>query len=144
MVCFFSYMHILTCYSFTDSIYTERYMHTPEHNPSGYANASISDVMALGHSVRFLIMHGVADDNVHLQNTLVLIDKLDLKNIDNYDMQVFPDSDHSIQFHMAHALVYERKSISHSLPFHGFPRLEKDTPNYESRSFELAHQCVQW
>lgn len=136
-------MHILTCYFFIDSIYTERYMHTPEHNPSGYSNASISDVMALGHSVRFLIMHGVADDNVHLQNTLVLIDKLDLKNIDNYDMQVFPDSDHSIQFHMAHALVYERKSISHALPFHGFPMLEENTTNYESRSFELAHQCVQ-
>lgn len=136
-------MHILTCYFFIDSIYTERYMHTPEHNPSGYANASVSDVMALGHSVRFLIMHGVADDNVHLQNTLVLIDKLDLKNIDNYDMQVFPDSDHSIQFHMAHALVYERKSISHPLPFHGFPMLEENTTNYESRSFELAHQCVQ-
>ncbi|CAI7565181.1 unnamed protein product [Penicillium palitans] len=100
----------VTDWRFYDSIYTERYMHTPEHNPSGYANASISDVMALGHSVRFLIMHGVADDNVHLQNTLVLIDKLDLKNIDNYDMQVFPDSDHSIQFHMAHALVYERLS----------------------------------
>ncbi|KAK4869929.1 hypothetical protein LT330_005653 [Penicillium expansum] len=100
----------VTDWRFYDSIYTERYMHTPEHNPSGYANASISDVTALGQSVRFLIMHGVADDNVHLQNTLVLIDKLDLKNIDNYDMQVFPDSDHSIQFHMAHALVYERLS----------------------------------
>ncbi|KAJ6178580.1 hypothetical protein N7519_009041 [Penicillium mononematosum] len=100
----------VTDWRFYDSIYTERYMHTPEHNPSGYGNASIDDVMALGHSVRFLIMHGVADDNVHLQNTLVLIDKLDLKNIDNYDMQVFPDSDHSIQFHMAHALVYERLS----------------------------------
>jgi dipeptidyl aminopeptidase len=95
-------------------------MHTPEHNPSGYANASITDVMALGHNVRFLIMHGVADDNVHLQNTLVLIDKLDLENIANYDMQVFPDSDHSIKFHMAHALVYERKLISDMLPFYDF------------------------
>jgi dipeptidyl aminopeptidase len=84
-------------------------MHTPEHNPTGYDNASINNVMALGQNTRFLIMHGVADDNVHLQNTLVLIDKLDLSNIDNYDMQVFPDSDHSINFHMAHALVYERE-----------------------------------
>lgn len=119
----FPNMHILTSSFVIDSIYTERYMHTPEHNPSGYANASISDVMALGHSVRFLIMHGVADDNVHLQNTLVLIDKLDLRNIDNYDMQVFPDSDHSIQFHRAHALVYERKLIPNALPFNRFPRL---------------------
>ena len=87
-------------------------MHTPEHNPSGYDNSSISDVEALSRNVRFLIMHGVADDNVHLQNTLVLIDKLDLANIDNYDMQVFPDSDHSIYFHNAHTIVYERKSLS--------------------------------
>ncbi|KAJ5306424.1 hypothetical protein PENANT_c017G07005 [Penicillium antarcticum] len=100
----------VTDWRFYDSIYTERYMHTPEHNPTGYENASISNVMALGQNTRFLIMHGVADDNVHLQNTLVLIDKLDLSNIDNYDMQVFPDSDHSINFHMAHTLVYERLS----------------------------------
>lgn len=102
-------VHRLTLH--IDSIYTERYMHTPEHNPTGYANASISDVKALSQNVRFLIMHGVADDNVHLQNTLVLVDKLDLKNIDNYDMQVFPDSDHSISFHMANTLVYERELI---------------------------------
>lgn len=117
------FIHIITFWphadmlrDFIDSIYTERYMHTPEHNPSGYLNASISDVKALSKSVRFLIMHGVADDNVHLQNTLVLIDKLDLENIDNYDMQVFPDSDHSIQFHNAHTLVYERKFFSLSPP----------------------------
>ncbi|CAI7669830.1 unnamed protein product [Penicillium bialowiezense] len=100
----------VTDWRFYDSIYTERYMHTPEHNPSGYDNSSISDVDALSRNVRFLIMHGVADDNVHLQNTLVLIDKLDLANIDNYDMQVFPDSDHSIYFHNAHTIVYERLS----------------------------------
>lgn len=84
-------------------------MHTPEHNPSGYDNATITDVEALGENIRFLIMHGVADDNVHLQNTLVLIDRLDQSNIANYDMQAFPDSDHSIYFHNAHSLVYERE-----------------------------------
>lgn len=84
-------------------------MHTPAHNPSGYENSSINEVEALGRNVRFLIMHGNADDNVHFQNTLVLIDKLDLANIDNYDMQVFPDSDHSIYFHNAHTVVYERE-----------------------------------
>lgn len=101
---------MLTSVSLADSIYTERYMHTPEHNPSGYDNATINDAAALGQNVRFMIMHGVADDNVHLQNTLVLLDKLDLANVDNYDMQVFPDSDHSIFFHNGHTLVYERKS----------------------------------
>jgi len=99
-------LHLTLCD--TDSIYTERYMHTPQHNPSGYDNATITDVAALGQNVRFMIMHGVSDDNVHLQNTLVLLDKLDLANIDNYDTQVFPDSDHSIFFHNGHTLVYER------------------------------------
>ena len=47
-----------------------------------------------------------ADIGLH---TLVLLDKLDLANIDNYDVQVFPDSDHSINFHNGHTLVYERK-----------------------------------
>lgn len=90
-------------------------MHTPQHNLEGYENATISDATALGQNTRFLIMHGVADDNVHLQNTLVLIDKLDLANIDNYDMQVFPDSDHSIYFHNGHTLVYEREYLDNPL-----------------------------
>ncbi|KAJ5555302.1 Peptidase S9B dipeptidylpeptidase IV N-terminal [Penicillium sp. DV-2018c] len=120
----------VTDWRFYDSIYTERYMHTPAHNPQGYTNASISDVKALSQNVRFLIMHGVADDNVHLQNTLVLIDKLDLANIDNYDMQVFPDSDHSIQFHMAHALVYERLSSWLINAFNGeWRRIASPTPH---------------
>jgi dipeptidyl aminopeptidase len=65
----------VTDWRFYDSIYTERYMHTPQHNPGGYDNTSISNVTALGENVRFLIMHGVADDNVHMQNTLTLLDK---------------------------------------------------------------------
>ena len=93
-----------------DSIYTERYMHTPTHNPTGYNNATINDVRSLSQNTRFLIMHGVADDNVHMQNTLTLLDKLDLAGVENYDMHMFPDSDHSIFFHNANRMVYDRKS----------------------------------
>ncbi|KAL2002882.1 hypothetical protein VTN02DRAFT_5668 [Thermoascus thermophilus] len=100
----------VTDWRFYDSIYTERYMHTPQHNPTGYDNATISDVSALQQSVRFLIIHGVADDNVHMQNSLALIDKLDLANVENYDVHVYPDSDHSIYFHNAHKMVYDRLS----------------------------------
>ena len=57
-------------------------------------------------------MHGVADDNVHLQNTLTLLDKLDLAGFDNYDVHIFPDSDHSIYFHNANRIVYESKYVS--------------------------------
>lgn len=65
---------------------------------------------ALKDNVRFLFMHGVADDNVHMQNSLTLIDKLDLAGVENYDVHVFPDSDHSIYFHNANRMVFDRRS----------------------------------
>ncbi|KAH0009124.1 putative dipeptidyl-aminopeptidase B, partial [Aureobasidium melanogenum] len=100
----------VTDWRYYDSIYTERYMHTPQHNPIGYENSTITDVDALSKNVRFLVMHGVADDNVHFQNTLSLLDKLDLANVQNYDVHFFPDSDHSIYFHNANRVVYEKLS----------------------------------
>lgn len=93
-----------------DSIYTERYMHRPSNNAGGYDNATISNVTALSHNVRFLIMHGVSDDNVHFQNTLELLDRLDVGGVENYDVHVFPDSDHSIYFHNANRIVYDSES----------------------------------
>jgi dipeptidyl aminopeptidase len=97
----------VTDWRFYDSVYTERYMHTPQHNPDGYDSSAISNVTALGQNVRFLLMHGVADDNVHMQNSLALLDKLDLAGIENYDVHVFPDSDHGIYFHNANKIVYD-------------------------------------
>ncbi|KAA8908662.1 putative dipeptidyl-aminopeptidase B [Sphaerosporella brunnea] len=98
----------VTDWRFYDSIYTERYMHTPMHNPGGYENATVTNTTALAENVRFLLMHGVADDNVHFQNSLTLLDKLDLAGVENYDVHVFPDSDHSIYFHNANRMVYDR------------------------------------
>lgn len=99
----------VTDWRFYDSIYTERYMHTPQHNTEGYENSTVSNMTALAENVRFLIMHGVSDDNVHFQNTLSLLDKLDMANVQNYDVHFFPDSDHSIYFHNANRVVYESK-----------------------------------
>ncbi|USP77132.1 hypothetical protein yc1106_04406 [Curvularia clavata] len=98
----------VTDWRFYDSIYTERYMHTPQNNPAGYENSTISDVRSLAKNVRFLVMHGIADDNVHMQNTLTLLDRLDLAGIENYDVHVFPDSDHGIYFHNANRIVYDK------------------------------------
>ncbi len=86
-------------------------MHTPQNNEDGYLNTTISNTTALAGNVRFLMMHGVADDNVHLQNTLTLLDRLDLAGVENYDYHVFPDSDHSINFHNANRMVYDSKVI---------------------------------
>ena len=101
----------VTDWRYYDSVYTNRYMHTPQHNPGGYENATITDVKALSKNVRFLMMHGVADDNVHMQSSLVLLDKLDMGGISNYDFHAFPDSDHSIFFHNANKMVYGRKFL---------------------------------
>ena len=98
----------VTDWRFYDSIYTERYMLTPQDNEEGYARAKVSNATALGGNVRWLMMHGTGDDNVHLQNTLTLLDDLDLAGVGNYDVHVWPDSDHSIYFHGANRLVYER------------------------------------
>ncbi|KAK0632280.1 dipeptidyl peptidase IV N-terminal region-domain-containing protein [Immersiella caudata] len=98
----------VTDWRFYDSIYTERYMLTPQTNEEGYASSAISNVTALASNVRFLLMHGVADDNVHMQNSLTLLDKLDLAGIENYDVHVFPDSDHGIRFHNANKIVYDK------------------------------------
>jgi dipeptidyl aminopeptidase len=102
----------VTDWRFYDSVYTERYMHTPQHNPTGYDNSSISDMQSLAENVRFLVMHGVSDDNVHTQNTYTLLDKLDLAGVENYDVHVFPDSDHGIYFHNANRVVFDSKFCS--------------------------------
>ena len=100
----------VTDWRFYDSVYTNRYMHMPQQNKGGYDNATISNMASLSKNVRFLMMHGVADDNVHMQSSLTLLDKLDLEGVQNYDFHAFPDSDHSIFFHNANKMVYGRKS----------------------------------
>lgn len=92
-----------------DSIYTERYMHTPQINFDGYEGSKIGNNIEGFKSVKkFLIMHGTGDDNVHFQNSLRLIDEFDLNGVENYNMYVFPDSDHGIRWHNAGKVVYDR------------------------------------
>lgn len=97
----------VTDWRFYDSIYTERYMRLPQDNAQGYDASAIRNATALGMSKRFLVMHGSADDNVHFQNSLKLLDHLDLAGVENYDVHVFPDSDHGISFHGANRMVYD-------------------------------------
>ncbi|ODQ80715.1 hypothetical protein BABINDRAFT_160942 [Babjeviella inositovora NRRL Y-12698] len=99
----------VTDWRFYDSIYTERYMHLPIDNQVGYLDVSVvKNMTGFANVTRFLVMHGTADDNVHLQNTMVLLDKFDTAGLDNYDMHVFPDSNHSIYFHNGQKMVWER------------------------------------
>ena len=57
-----------TCWRYYDSVYTERYMRTPKENKSGYDEVNPIARAAKLHGA-LLICHGLADDNVHFQNT---------------------------------------------------------------------------
>ncbi|ABN67851.2 dipeptidyl aminopeptidase B [Scheffersomyces stipitis CBS 6054] len=98
----------VTKWKLYDSIYTERYMRTPQENPAGYEIASIHNITNFEHVKKFFIGHGSGDDNVHVQNTLKLIDEFNLGNIENFDFMIFPDSDHSIRYHNGNKVVYDR------------------------------------
>lgn len=121
----------VTDFRMYDSIYTERYMLTPQLNAKGYESTAITNVTALSQNVRWLMMHGASDDNVHVQNTLTLIDKLDLQGIKNYDVHFFPDSDHSIYFHGANDVVYGKLSQFLVNAFNGvFYEMLSPKPDY--------------
>jgi len=65
----------VSSWRFYDTIYTERYMSTPQENPSGYdENSPINHVDKLKGD--YLLIHGSGDDNVHLQNTMRLVEHL--------------------------------------------------------------------
>ena len=84
----------VTNWRFYDSVYTERYMRTPKENESGY-NASSPLTLANQLQGRLLLVHGTADDNVHFQNSMVYAKALEDAG-KQFDMQVYPDKNHSI------------------------------------------------
>ncbi len=77
-----------------DSIYTERYMWTPQMNPEGYRGSS-SQAFAKGLTARTLLVHGTGDDNVHPQNTIQLANALEAAGKPFY-MLLYPNRTHSI------------------------------------------------
>lgn len=84
----------VTSWRFYDSIYTERYLQTPQENPSGYDdNSPINHVNKL--KGKFLLIHGSADDNVHVQNSMQMMEALIQAN-KQFDSQIYPDKNHGI------------------------------------------------
>lgn len=84
----------VTSWRYYDSIYTERYMQTPQENPSGYdTNSPINHVSKL--KGNFLLIHGTADDNVHVQNTMKMVEALVQAN-KQFDWAIYPDKNHGI------------------------------------------------
>jgi dipeptidyl-peptidase-4 len=84
----------VTNWRFYDTVYTERYMQTPQENPSGYdTNSPINFVDKL--KGKYLLIHGSADDNVHVQNSMQMMEALIQAN-KQFDSQIYPDKNHGI------------------------------------------------
>ena len=84
----------VTSWRYYDNIYTERYMRTPQENPSGYDdNSPINHTDKI--KGKFLMIHGTADDNVHFQNSALMITALVKSNID-FESGYYPNKNHAI------------------------------------------------
>lgn len=84
----------VTSWRFYDTIYTERFMRTPQENPSGYDENSPFNYPELLKG-NYLLVHGSADDNVHLQNTMRMVEAL-VQADKQFDWAIYPDKNHSI------------------------------------------------
>jgi len=84
----------VTSWRFYDTIYTERFMRTPQENPEGYdLNSPLNYADQL--KGKLLLVHGSADDNVHFQNTMRMVEELVQAN-KQFDWAVYPDKNHGI------------------------------------------------
>ncbi len=84
----------VTSWRFYDSIYTERYLNTPQLNPEGYdKNSPITYANRLKGAL--LLIHGTGDDNVHVQNNFKLQEAL-IKENKQFTSFVYPDKNHGI------------------------------------------------
>ncbi|MDP4173951.1 MAG: S9 family peptidase [Bacteroidota bacterium] len=84
----------VTSWLFYDTIYTERYMSLPSLNPEGYYDSSplnYADKL----KGKFLLIHGMSDDNVHFQNSVELVNRLVDEN-KQFSVMYYPGRDHSI------------------------------------------------
>ena len=98
---------------FYDSLYTERYMKTPDINPAGYNRSRVHDASGFKKIAGgVVIQHGTGDDNVHFQNSAALVDLLMVNRVTPEKLQhtFFTDSDHGISFHNNGKFLYRQLS----------------------------------
>lgn len=96
----------VTDWRFYDSVYTERYMRTPQQNNDGYSAGS---ALSLADKLEgdLLLIHGTADDNVHFQNTVEYSRAL-IESGKHFDVFFFPDKNHSILGKSTRVYLYEK------------------------------------
>lgn len=96
----------VTDWKLYNTAYTERFMRTPQENFAGYEQTSILK-KAANLQGNLLIVHGTADDNVHVQNTLLFTDEL-VKAGKQFEMQLYTDKNHSLPDQATRRHLYQR------------------------------------
>ncbi|VDK68501.1 unnamed protein product [Litomosoides sigmodontis] len=96
----------VTDFKLYDATYTERYM--GDASELAYERASLIRNVSMFKGVQFLLVHGMSDDNVHLQNSAQLIRALSEANI-QFQLMVYPDANHSLLWAHLHLFTMLRK-----------------------------------
>lgn len=96
----------VTNWRYYDNIYTERFMRTPQENGKGYDdNSPINHIDKI--KGNYLIIHGTADDNVHFQNSVEMVNAMINKNI-RFDSEYYPNKNHSIYGGKSRLHLYDK------------------------------------
>jgi dipeptidyl-peptidase-4 len=96
----------VTNWRYYDNIYTERYMRKPEENKEGYDN-NAPETMAAMLKGPFLLVHGTGDDNVHFQNSVMLVNNL-IREGREFDSEYYPNRAHGISGGRTRLHLYHR------------------------------------
>ncbi|WP_226064876.1 S9 family peptidase [Kaistella polysaccharea] len=96
----------VTNWRYYDSVYTERFMRTPQENPAGYDDNSPTNYAQLLKG-KFLLIHGTADDNVHFQNSMEFSEAL-IQNKKQFEFMAYPDKNHGIFGGNTRPQLYEK------------------------------------
>lgn len=96
----------VTNWKYYDNIYTERFLRKPMDNKSGYEDNSPTNFVK-GIKGKFLLIHGSADDNVHLQNSMELANEMVINNIP-FDFMIYPNKSHGIRGGLTRLHIYSK------------------------------------
>ncbi len=96
----------VTNWRYYDNIYTERYMRKPEENKEGY-DANAPESMAAKLKGKLLLVHGTGDDNVHFQNSVMLVENL-IREGKDFDSEYYPNRAHGISGGRTRLHLYKR------------------------------------
>lgn len=96
----------VTNWRYYDSIYTERFMRTPQENPGGYDDNSPTSYANLLKG-KYLLIHGTADDNVHFQNSMEFSEAL-IQNNKQFEFMAYPDKNHGIYGGQTRPQLYQK------------------------------------